>query len=156
MFDIKQWYLDHPGKRKQYYKNNIEYYEQYYLDNKAKIDERNRVWAKNNPKKHNEQQKQWAKNNPKKIKEYSSRDRFRNHGLSHEDWQKMWNNQDGKCAICGKSFSCPKDGYIDHNHETGKVRGLLCRNCNLGIGFLKDDPEITRKATKYLFEEVKI
>ena len=76
----------------------------------------------------------------------------RKYNLSHEDWLKMWENQDGKCLICGKLFIEPSDACVDHNHKTGKVRSLLCKKCNLGIGYLNDDPKLTIKATKYLME----
>lgn len=54
--------------------------------------------------------------------------------------------QHGLCEICGKeSRMC-----LDHDHATGKARGWLCRQCNSGIGFLKDDPVILQKAIEYL------
>ncbi|GAG89702.1 unnamed protein product [marine sediment metagenome] len=62
----------------------------------------------------------------------------------------MWENQNEKCAICGKFFTTPSDANIDHNHETGEVRGLLCQQCNSGLGFFKDDVELTIRATEYL------
>ncbi len=75
------------------------------------------------------------------------------YGLSSEDYQKMIKEQDNVCKICGK----PEAGYpgklsVDHNHETGKIRGLLCHGCNCGIGFLKEDPEILKRAIAYLRE----
>ncbi len=64
--------------------------------------------------------------------------------------------QDNKCAICGltaseshKSTKRP-NLYIDHDHTSGKIRGLLCNNCNSGVGKLKDSPEMLRKAADYL------
>lgn len=62
--------------------------------------------------------------------------------------------QNGGCAICGTK----PDGSnqqrnrldIDHNHETGKVRGLLCNNCNQALGRLNDDPNLLRLAAAYL------
>ncbi|MBA7572888.1 hypothetical protein ES708_14675 [subsurface metagenome] len=62
----------------------------------------------------------------------------------------LWESQDGKCAICGESFIKLFNTCVDHNHETGEVRGLLCRKCNVAIGFLNDDPELMEKAIKYL------
>ncbi|MBA7572891.1 hypothetical protein ES708_14678 [subsurface metagenome] len=72
------------------------------------------------------------------------------YNLSHEDWLKIWESQDGKCSICGKSFIELSDACTDHDHKTDEIRGLLCRECNLGIGFFNDNPKLTAEATKYL------
>lgn len=57
------------------------------------------------------------------------------------------------CQICGNDFSKHREAHIDHCHTTGKVRGVLCRTCNLGIGHLKDDVVILKKAIKYLSKQ---
>lgn len=55
------------------------------------------------------------------------------------------------CQICGTHESTfKKKLHVDHNHETGRIRGLLCDNCNRAIGHLKDNPHITDSATRYL------
>ena len=77
-------------------------------------------------------------------------DMLRRYGLSKEDYQKMWDSQKGKCAICGKSFDKENVAHIDHNHKTKRVRGLLCKMCNWGIGHFDDDKELLLKAIKYL------
>ena len=56
--------------------------------------------------------------------------------------------QNNKCAICKNEFT--KTPSIDHCHNTGLVRGLLCSDCNVGIGFLKDNKEYLSNAIKYL------
>jgi hypothetical protein len=73
--------------------------------------------------------------------------RAQSHGLSLQDYRAMRERQKNVCGICktpGKPLC------IDHCHATGKVRGLLCRNCNLGLGNYKDNPVFTRAATAYL------
>ena len=75
------------------------------------------------------------------------------YGLTHEDWLRMWDNQNGKCAICNNSFGSPSDACVDHNHESDKIRGLLCRQCNAALGLFKDDSEILNNAAKYLEAE---
>lgn len=77
-----------------------------------------------------------------KLKEY--------YGLDYKDWLLMWEKQDGKCAICGSSFNSPSDAYVDHNHKTDEVRGLLCRNCNFLLGHCLDNIKILKNAIKYL------
>lgn len=57
--------------------------------------------------------------------------------------------QAGKCAICGRE---PKRLVVDHDHDDGELRGLLCGNCNTGIGMMNDDVVLLRKAVSYLEE----
>jgi len=59
----------------------------------------------------------------------------------------MFEAQEGRCAICRRELA---EARIDHDHITGSVRGLLCQNCNAGIGMLQDDPDILRAAVVYL------
>lgn len=58
--------------------------------------------------------------------------------------------RDYKCDICGEEEKTRACLSLDHDHATGKVRGFLCNNCNRGLGLLGDNPEILRKAAKYL------
>lgn len=72
--------------------------------------------------------------------------------LSCSKCKQMLAAQNGVCAICGKE---PTKGrgrklHIDHDHETGKRRGLLCNGCNTGIGSLGDDVSRLQRAIKYL------
>lgn len=74
------------------------------------------------------------------------------YGISIEKYMEMYGSQNGKCALC--SVSKPphgKDGlYVDHCHNTGNVRKLLCASCNSALGHMKDDVEIMRKAIDYI------
>jgi hypothetical protein len=72
------------------------------------------------------------------------------YGITPEDKQRMYREQNSRCAICGKKLTEPGGCCVDHDHITGEVRGLLCITCNTGIGMLHDDPVITQKATEYL------
>lgn len=82
-------------------------------------------------------------------------DREKNYGLSSSQYQAMLDDQGGVCAICGKPSDRIHKGvrvdlYVDHNHETGKVRGLLCEGCNSGIGYFRESADNLRKAIDYL------
>jgi hypothetical protein len=68
--------------------------------------------------------------------------------MSPEEYSTMLNTQGGVCAIC--KGVCTRALAVDHNHVTGKVRGLLCNNCNRGLGHLKDDVGLLRQAVMYL------
>ena len=59
------------------------------------------------------------------------------------------------CGICGTDDPQGRHGnfHIDHDHETGEIRGVLCHNCNLALGHFQDDPEVLRAAIRYLGEK---
>jgi len=73
------------------------------------------------------------------------------YGITIEEYETLVAKQNGQCAICGTTNTAPWPHLcIDHDHNTGKVRGLLCGSCNQGIGRLKDSPVLCRKAAEYL------
>lgn len=69
-------------------------------------------------------------------------------GITEDDYNKMFNEQMGLCAICHKPDSIRL--AVDHDHDTGLIRGLLCKKCNMGIGLLSDDPNTLVNAVFYL------
>jgi len=73
---------------------------------------------------------------------------MRFYNITKEDYNKMFDNQTGRCAICFCESNIKL--CVDHNHTTGKVRGLLCKKCNSAIGLLKDNTEFLYRAIKYL------
>lgn len=91
--------------------------------------------------KHREQHRKNAEG--KHLKQY---------GINRDQFNAILASQGGVCAIC--KHPTPrrkgKDWYVDHNHTTGKVRGLLCHNCNIGIGLFKESPVALRAAADYL------
>ena len=70
--------------------------------------------------------------------------------ISHEALIKLEVEQDGKCAICNQECSHGKKLSLDHDHQTGQLRGLLCSSCNLALGGFKDNPQILINAIGYL------
>ena len=74
----------------------------------------------------------------------------RAYGIGVEEYNQLLTDQGGVCCICQKECSSGRQLAVDHNHQTDKVRGLLCGNCNVGIGNLKDDPNLLRLAAEYL------
>lgn len=73
------------------------------------------------------------------------------YGITTAEYHRIFEIQGGACAICGKTPERDNRKLaVDHDHGTGKVRGLLCRNCNIGLGYFMDNPTLTAKATKYL------
>jgi hypothetical protein len=77
----------------------------------------------------------------------------RRYGITLEDYDNLLLSQGGGCAICGSDDSGGRGRFsIDHNHETGEVRGLLCGPCNRGLGYFKDSPDVLESAKEYLLE----
>jgi hypothetical protein len=102
----------------------------------------------NNPENHKQHKMDrniYLKNRKDSIRKWYLKTTY---GLTPEQYQEMYSKYDGKCYICMEL----KDYYlhVDHNHDTGKIRGLLCNNCNRAIGLLKDSSESLRNAIKYL------
>lgn len=96
--------------------------------------------------------KAWRQANEDKQKAQNHRDRLKKYGLTSEDYERLLEEQGGRCPICHVTEGT--DGYgewsIDHDHDTGFVRGLLCGHCNRALGLFRDDPESLRRAASYL------
>lgn len=90
------------------------------------------------------------------------RDLRRRYGIGVEDYNRMIEAQNGLCAVCKQPERLVRHGrpsplMVDHNHLTGRVRGLLCARCNLGLAWLEDAPgrldELLASAVEYLAKE---
>ena len=154
-------------KRQEYYVKNkqriLAKSAKYYTDNKQKVlkritdanrenpipnRERVKKFARNNPEKIKKYQNTWKKRHPEKRKLYTRNSRIRAYGIEPEVYYRMLELQGNKCAIC-KAESKRRAMNIDHNHKTGKVRGLLCDGCNLSLGLI-ERKEWLDKAMQYL------
>jgi hypothetical protein len=103
---------------------------------------------KSNPGPKKASSKRWREKNKGYFKNYYIQWRY---GITTVEYNNMFTAQNGKCAICGKHQSeLTKTLAVDHDHKSSVVRGLLCQNCNAGIGFLNDDVDIIRAAADYL------
>ena len=71
-------------------------------------------------------------------------------GISLDEYNELLKLQGGVCAICEQECASGKELAVDHNHNTGEIRGLLCTRCNSAIGNLKEDPKIIMNAYDYL------
>jgi hypothetical protein len=91
--------------------------------------------------------KKWFKTNAKKQRILQ---RKRNYGLTENEYNAMVFGQENKCAICKKQKTTEQNLDVDHDHRTGKVRGLLCRRCNLVLGMTKEDKLLLYAIINYL------
>ncbi len=135
--------------------------ELYHLNPRKHV-EKVRKWQKNNPEKVKEARRKWSEKNPNQRQEYYRKhpEKFKEMRfkmmmwrigvkMTYQEFKKLLKKQGGKCAIC-RMFEKKRRMSVDHCHKTGKVRGLLCRTCNIGLGQFKDNPELLKKAIKYL------
>lgn len=76
-------------------------------------------------------------------------DRLASYGLSIRSYSQMYARQEGRCAIC-RIFDAKRFLAVDHAHLSGRIRGLLCTRCNVGLGMFQDNPELLRQAAQYL------
>lgn len=74
------------------------------------------------------------------------------YGITAEEYAELADSQGWRCAICGEVDPRGRALFVDHDHETEEIRGLLCSGCNLGIGNFEDDPERLLMAAMYLKE----
>lgn len=105
---------------------------------------------------HNERAREYRKRNKEKLREYNRNRPTRNReSISNEELEELLNKQNYSCAICGYYFDLNNEDNshilcIDHNHDTTKIRGILCSACNKGLGFFRDNPQLIKKAYKYI------
>lgn len=93
------------------------------------------------------------KNKEKKIEQVTRWRRSKLYGLSKEDYDRVLQNQKFCCKICGTHQEETHKGlHVDHCHEEGNVRGLLCYKCNTGLGQFNDNPDLLEKAKEYLID----
>jgi hypothetical protein len=108
--------------------------------------------------------RRWQRENPDRMSEYRrqrnarpevkrrARDAYfmRTYGVTADEVDEMLDAQNGRCAICGVQPERLASMHVDHDHERGHLRGLLCVSCNQGLGQFRDDPAILLRAIVYL------
>jgi len=106
-----------------------------------------RTYYANNKDKYRVYRREWTKANPLHV-------RLKRHGITVHELSDLLDEQEGKCGICKVEFSDTVEYHIDHDHKTGRIRGLLCERCNVGIGMFGDDPVRLRRAVMFLNGEL--
>ncbi len=127
-----------------------------YKEKRTEILEAQRIWRKGNEKER-ERTRRFRIEHPELYRKYHARHRLRvRYGLTLEDYERMFDAQNGLCAICSQPETV-RNGTgqikmlsLDHCHATNTVRSLLCDNCNKGLGVFHDDVNVLRRAIEYL------
>lgn len=117
---------------------------------KLRLAEQLRRDTPENREKARKKTREWYKLNKDKAKDTRFKKKY---NISLEDWDHMFEVQGGRCAICKThQADLEKSLCVDHDHDTGEVRGLLCHTCNRALGLLKDRKDILLAAVEYLDE----
>ena len=112
---------------------------EWYKLNRAKANQYGREWRKKNPESDACQRRNWQL--------------MAKYGITFEEKQQLLLKQGGVCIICNSPMELPsRHCVVDHDHTTGKIRALLCTNCNTGIGQFKESVEILERAIAYINE----
>ena len=129
------------------------YYKEYYAKNKDKVIARQlENYHKNNAEMRIRRAKWREKNKGRIQNDYLQR----RYGITTEEREAIFQKQGGCCRLCGATENNDSRGvqlHVDHCHKTGKVRGILCNECNMMLGFAKDNVTILEAAIEYLKEE---
>jgi hypothetical protein len=118
--------------------------------NREKAIARVQRWQEDNPARRAVQEKRWRESGGKARSGRKSHLK-RTFDLTPAEYEIKLAEQQGVCLICGRPPAVGKTLDIDHDHKTERVRGLLCRNCNHGLGKFGDDPLVLSSAIAYLF-----
>jgi hypothetical protein len=149
----KEYYLREESKEKRKLSSQL-----YYENNKESIDEYRKKWREE----HREYKKEYDIIYRQKNKERIISDKklwhksdngknyrlVKNFGITLEEYNKMFDEQKGLCYICSEADTVKL--AVDHNHNTGAIRRLLCKKCNVAIGLLKEDPQIIENVLNYI------
>ena len=139
----------------------------YYLKNREKFIRASRENRVKNRERILEYKKKYTERNRERIAKYQKKYREENreskiahyylskYGLTPEQRADMFQKQEGKCAICRNPFQNALYTHVDHDHKTGKVRGMLCYSCNLLIGFAREDESVLLAAINYIKEHIR-
>lgn len=169
----RKWYSANREKAKErteeYRKEHPDRAKRYRDEHRKERNAYNKKWRESNPDKAKQHKIRYRMKYPDKDKEYarwyreaypkSKEDKKYEsikylYGLSKKEYDLLYISQSGKCLICGISESeSYKPLGIDHNHRTGKIRGLLCNRCNTVLGMVDDNIDILVKSIEYLRRE---
>ena len=129
-----------------------------YREGLTEIKPKANIWAENDRKNNPDKHREWSRKHREKEGQLrNTKEVCRRFSLDISDYAEMLIQQNKVCAICKmpEKRKSRRDGRvcalaIDHNHQTGKIRGLLCHSCNVGLGNFEDNIDLLQKAIEYL------
>lgn len=132
-----------------YYQRNKQRFQEYQRQTRDRRNARRRERYANDAEYRAECIRLSKQRDKESIRDYRLRKSF---GITAAEYDALLAEQQGGCAICGTSESAGVSQrlHVDHDHESGDVRGLLCSECNLGLGKFRDNPDLLRIAIEYL------
>lgn len=150
----QQWRAKNPGYNKAWRRRNpgksAVANRRFRMRHPVRVAESVRRYREKYPEKIKAARDRLRREQPEKLKAYRLKHLY---GLTEFAYQTLLNAQGGVCAICKGPESIPNRRLgVDHCHKTGRVRGLLCDRCNVGLGRFKDDASLLKKAVAYLEE----
>lgn len=135
--------------RKTHGKEIDKYLHGYYIKNRESIRDKSKKYYYENPERAYQKARQWRKKNKEKVELYHKKYRLRKkYNMTLDDYDDLMKKQENRCGICNKFFKKIPD--LDHNHQTGKIRGLLCHNCNLLLGLCSENESILLNAIQWI------
>lgn len=149
--------LDERKRYEKLYYQNIG--RRHYQENKDKWYEQSKKWDAAHRELRRERAAARRANNPEKVREINRKSYHKTtwpwhlkkrYGISQEEYNSLLAKQHGSCAICGKAPNARYRLAVDHDHETRKIRGLLCQACNTALGKFNDDISLLKIAIEYL------
>lgn len=123
----------------------------WYLKNKSRVRDKAKSYYQENKESIRKSNANYRKKNKQSIANTKRKSKY---GIESHEYERLYTIQNGLCAIClvRAKDSRGRELNVDHDHTTGKVRGLLCSSCNMGIGMLLDDYQNLMRAAAYLKE----
>lgn len=152
------WRQKNPDKIREYehrnYNNHAEQRRdktrKYYAKHPEKAKAASAKWRLRNLDRINKTHANWKAKNREQFLARKRRGHLAVYGLTEETFNEMLSSQGGVCAICHNAPSSKRRLHIDHDHNSGRVRALLCTRCNCAIGLAKENPETLRSLAGYL------
>jgi hypothetical protein len=135
---------------KEYYLKNNEHFKEYYLKNKEKVKEYVKEYRLKNREKYLKYMRDWHQK-PENIGRNKNYKLIKRYNLTLEQFNDKLKNQNNKCTLCYTTFDEKiNKACVDHNHQTGKIRDLLCSFCNSTLGLVKENINILNNMINYL------
>ncbi|HVM39239.1 MAG TPA: endonuclease VII domain-containing protein [Acidimicrobiia bacterium] len=149
---LDEFYADkggRDGRRPECKACNLDAQKERYRADPQKYIDRVKRWQRENREAYNAKQRRWRAENADRIREGHLR---RKYGITQADYERMLADQGGGCAICGDPPPESVSLHVDHDHESGAIRGLLCVRCNNALGLLREESGVLALVEHYLAE----